>query len=120
MRYHVDALAELGLVGVASERVSARGPSERFYRAEEACSFPTEQAQALDKDQARPNLFSVVRASSPTPARRSERRRSPRVSSRQWAGFLGEVDRQGWEELTRILDRALGESQAVIAQSKTA
>src|SRR5206468_1752316 len=61
VRYHLDALLDLGLVGIAARR-SRRGVVERFYRAEQAPMLTTEQVNGYDESQARQISVQILRA----------------------------------------------------------
>lgn len=117
VRYHIDALVELGLIAIASEQ-TRRGVVERFYRAERAPFISTEQVKQLDEEQTRQISLQILKA---IVADASAAVGGKTFGSRFCASAArvpGEVDKRGWDELTSIQERALGEIQAAVAQSQ--
>jgi DNA-binding transcriptional ArsR family regulator len=117
VRYHTDALVELGLVAIASER-SRRGVVERFYRTEQTPIISTEQVKDLDEEQVRKISLQVLKA---IVADASAAVGAKTFGTRpgQCAGRIpGEVDQQGWEDLTSIQNRALSDTQKVMAEAR--
>jgi DNA-binding transcriptional ArsR family regulator len=117
VRYHLDALLDLGLVGIA-ERRSRRGVIERFYRAERDPLLTTEQLAEHDESEARQISVQILRtilgdASWAMGAKVFGLRRGHVVIR-----VPAEVDEQGWGELGQIEERTLLEAQTVIARSR--
>jgi len=117
VRYHLDALLEVGLVGIASRR-SRRGVVERFYRIELMPWLTTEELDEYDEDQARQMSVQILKAilgdASLAVGAKVFGLRSGHIVVR----IPGEVDDQGWEELGSLQVRALHESQAVLQRSR--
>jgi DNA-binding transcriptional ArsR family regulator len=114
VRYHLDALSDLGLVEVA--RVSGRrGVMERFYRARVT---PWIGDELVDRDQARQVLLEILKAiltdaGSAVGAKLFGLRPGHTVIR-----ISSEVDPQGWGELVEIQERALEEAEATAARSR--
>lgn len=117
VRYHLDALLELGLVGIADKR-SRRGVVERFYRAEFAPILSNEELNGYDEEQTRQVSVQVLKAilgdASMAVGARIFGLRHGHVVVR----LPGEVDEQGWSELGNLQEQTLRESQAVIERSR--
>jgi DNA-binding transcriptional ArsR family regulator len=117
VRYHLDALQDMGLVGIASRR-SRGGVVERFYRSEQALMLTTEQLAEWDEDHARRISAQILKtilvdASGALGANVFGMR-----AGHSLLRVPGEVDEQGWDELGKIQERALDEVQAVLAASR--
>lgn len=113
IRYHIDALENLGLVEIASER-NKRGVIERFYRVEQVPFIPHELD---DRVQSRLVAIELVKS---VLADASAAIGAKVLGMRPGHALIrlpGEVDQQGWDELTVLSERILRETQAVLAQS---
>jgi DNA-binding transcriptional ArsR family regulator len=117
VRYHLDALLDLGLVSIASKR-SRRGVIERFYRAEHVPSLTTEQLDEYDEDQARQTSVQILKAVLGDASRAVGAEVFGSRSGHIVIRIPGEVDEQGWGELGSLQEKALDESQAVIERSR--
>jgi DNA-binding transcriptional ArsR family regulator len=117
VRYHLDALLELGLVSIASRR-TRRGVVERFYRVEVMPWLTTEEVDEYDEERARQISTQILKAilgdASLAVTAKIFGARSGHVIVR----IPAEVDEQGWGELGSLQERALRESQAVLARSR--
>jgi DNA-binding transcriptional ArsR family regulator len=117
VRYHLDALLDLGLVGIADRR-SRRGVVERFYRAEQVPMLTAAQMAEYDEGQARQMSIQILK----TILADASWAMGARVFGLRPGHILirlpGEVDEQGWRELGQIQERTLLEAQAVIARSR--
>jgi DNA-binding transcriptional ArsR family regulator len=117
VRYHLDALLELGLVSIASRR-SRRGVVERFYRAELVPQLTTEELGEYDEEQARQMSVQVLKAILADASRSVGADTFGVRSGHMVIRIPGSVDEQGWEELGSLQVDNLRASQAVIARSR--
>jgi DNA-binding transcriptional ArsR family regulator len=117
VRYHLDALLELGLVGIAHKR-SRRGVVERFYRAELVPFLSNAELDEYTEEQTRQISVQVLKAilgdASMAVGAKIFGLRSGHVVVR----LPGEVDEQGWSELGSLQEQTMRESQAVIERSR--
>jgi len=117
VRYHLDALLKAGLIGIESRR-NRGGTVERFYQVEVMPWLTTEDLDELDEELARHMSAQILKAilsdASSAVAAKLFGLRSGHIVIRMAA----EVDEQGWGELGSLQERALRESQAVVARSR--
>jgi DNA-binding transcriptional ArsR family regulator len=114
VRYHLDALSELGLVEVLKVE-KRRGVIERFYRATVSPLIPEELG---DRDQARQIQIQALKAvlhdaSGAIGAKLFGLRPGHAVIR-----VSAEVDPEGWSELVAIQERALSDVEAAVARSR--
>jgi DNA-binding transcriptional ArsR family regulator len=117
VRYHLDAMVDLGLVSIVSRRCR-RNVVERFYRAEQLLLVPTDVLDGPSEEQARQMSMQILKVivadASLAVGAKIFGLRSGHVVAR----LPGEVDEQGWSELSSLQDQALHRSQAVIKASR--
>jgi DNA-binding transcriptional ArsR family regulator len=117
VRYHLDALLELGLVGIADRR-QHRGTVERFYRVEQIPYLTSQQLDEFDEDQAQQLAFQILKAVLDD-ARRAMGAdvfgiRSGHVLIR----VPCEVDEKGWREIGDIEERTLAAVQTAVSRAR--
>jgi DNA-binding transcriptional ArsR family regulator len=117
VRYHLDALLELGLVGISSRR-TRRGVVERFYRAEIPPFLTNEDVDGYDEGKARQlsvqTFKAILRDVSLAVAAKKFGARSGHMIIR----FPCELDDQGWKELGSLQEQTMRDSQTIIDRSR--
>jgi DNA-binding transcriptional ArsR family regulator len=118
VRYHLDLLIEQGLVTLAAER-KRRGVLEHYYRSEQLPMIPTAYHWLIGRESseqiAKQVLWHVLAdARAAVAAGLFGSGPLGHVEAR----LTGDVDPQGWEELTAVHDKALDEMQSVLAESR--
>jgi DNA-binding transcriptional ArsR family regulator len=114
IRYHLDALGDLGLVEVI-RTTSRRGVIERFYR---VSVTPWITEEPADRDQARRVLVQGFRAVLSDARAAIGARLFGTRPGHAVIRIAADVDLKGWRELRDIQERALAEAQAVAKRSR--
>jgi DNA-binding transcriptional ArsR family regulator len=116
VRYHLDALVDRELVGIARE-TRRRGVIERGYRAEVVPVISTEQYGELEESQSRKiALLAVGFVLADLKAVAAAGMLGERLGHAE-IRVPGEVDRQGWMELAAVQDQAYAQVQEVLSRS---
>jgi DNA-binding transcriptional ArsR family regulator len=114
IRYHLDALSDLGLVEVL--RVTGRrGVTERFYR---VAVTPQIRAELLDRDQARRVSLEALKAIIADAGAAVGAKLFGMRPGHAVIRVRAEVDPTGWHALVAIQERALKEVEAVVERSQ--
>lgn len=108
--HHIKVLRELGCVELVEE-VKHGGRTERIYRATKNHFFSNAEWAQIDPKDGYPITLDILRMISEDIAESLLTGRFDRLSDRHLSRSPLEVDREGWEEITGILDRALQEVQ---------
>jgi len=112
IRYHVDALANAGLIQITTE-AKRRGARERRYRASSQGWISESEAELVPGDQLREISFQVLKRTL-ADARAAVSEGTFGVGKGHFeARVRGKVDEQGLDEVLAIYERALADVQHI-------
>jgi len=118
VRYHLDALQEDGIVEIAEER-RRKGVVERFFRLVGPTFLTDEDLSSIPEKQQRAMLIACIKAIF---ANVSSTLRTPGIAVRRsgWVAgrVAGEVDEQGWSELSALQIECVLEAQRITQRSQ--
>jgi DNA-binding transcriptional ArsR family regulator len=116
VRYHLDALMEQGLITVAAKR-RRRGVVERYYRLDVPPVLTTEHLESVEREQAQKISLNILRAILADAGAAAKAGLFAARPGHATIRIRGDVDTQGWEELSSLQERTMDRAQAILSQA---
>ncbi|MGN6557307.1 MAG: ArsR/SmtB family transcription factor [Solirubrobacterales bacterium] len=106
--HHIKVLRDLGCVELIDE-VKHGGRTERIYRAKKRVYFSTEEAAAMEDDESYVVAFDIIRLISEDLEAALLAKCLHTISDGHLSRIPVRLDKKGWGEIVRTLDRTLEE-----------